>query len=686
MARAVHRAHAGRRHARADVGPYRAERRGLEPRRTRSGSLRSEPDPRVATGPRVTTDSRVPPGSVGVITPMTHTYCASCNRVRLTADGRLRTCLFGDHEVDLRGPLRAGEPLEPAFRAALADKPLEHALLQMRVGGCARSRKLVDDRINFAHGEQNYCGRRRQRRRHDRATHRRKATRASASSWSTSPRAFPRAKRSTSTSRRRSRDSTLASSAPTTTPIPRAPTVVVITAGIARKPGMSRDDLLATNAGIVRQVSESIKATSPDAIIIMVSNPLDVMCYVAKKVTGFPRERVIGMAGVLDTARYRAFLAASARRLRARHPGDGARRPRRHDGAARLVHVGERDPGDAAAGSGAPRRHRHPHPQRRRRDRASISRRGRPTTPRRRPRCEMVEAIVHDEKRVLPCAAWLEGEYGMSGLFLGVPCKLGARGLERIYRGGADGRRACRSRRRAPKPCASRWRPSSSSDASTSAVGLWQFYRSTIGKKIIMAATGLIFVAFVVVHMLGNLLLFQGPDRINATAGSCTARVSCCGSCASCCSSRSSCTSMPRSSSRARARQARPTGYDERRAAGLDGRRAHDPVGRGAAPRLHRVPPAALHHRDVAADLSARAMCTPTSSPAFTSGRSLCSISSPWPRWDCTCTTARGARSARWGSRGPRPTRCSRPIVTVVAIVIAVGLRARSDRRPGRAG
>jgi malate dehydrogenase len=85
--------------------------------------------------------------------------------------------------------------------------------------------------------------------------------------------------------------------------------VVVITAGIARRPGMSRDDLLATNAGIVRQVSESIKATSPEAVIIVVSNPLDVMCYVAKQVTGFPRERVIGMAGVLDSARYRAFLA-----------------------------------------------------------------------------------------------------------------------------------------------------------------------------------------------------------------------------------------------------------------------------------------------------------------------------------------------------------------------------------------
>src|ERR687895_889278 len=85
--------------------------------------------------------------------------------------------------------------------------------------------------------------------------------------------------------------------------------IVIVTAGIARKPGMSRDDLLNTNAGIVKQVSENIKRTSPNAIIIMVSNPLDVMAYVAKQVTGFPRERVIGMAGVLDTARYRSFLA-----------------------------------------------------------------------------------------------------------------------------------------------------------------------------------------------------------------------------------------------------------------------------------------------------------------------------------------------------------------------------------------
>src|SRR5215217_68644 len=85
--------------------------------------------------------------------------------------------------------------------------------------------------------------------------------------------------------------------------------IVVITAGIARKPGMSRDDLLNTNAGIVKSVSESIRQSSPDSIIIMVSNPLDVMSWVAKEVTGFPRERVLGMAGVLDTARYRSFIA-----------------------------------------------------------------------------------------------------------------------------------------------------------------------------------------------------------------------------------------------------------------------------------------------------------------------------------------------------------------------------------------
>jgi malate dehydrogenase len=207
--------------------------------------------------------------------------------------------------------------------------------------------------------------------------------------------------------------------------------IIVVTAGIARKPGMSRDDLLNTNASIVKQVSEQIRSTSPNAILIIVSNPLDIMCYVAMKVTGFPRERVLGMAGVLDTARYRAFLAeeldVSVRDIQAMVLGghgdtmvplvsytsvsgipitqlmtqaklDGIVDRTRNGGAEIVKHL---KTGSAyyAPSSAA---------------------------------VQMCEAIVNDQKRVLPCAAWLEGEYGMSGLFLGVPCKLGSGGLEKI--------------------------------------------------------------------------------------------------------------------------------------------------------------------------------------------------------------------------------------------------------------
>ncbi|HEU4628344.1 MAG TPA: malate dehydrogenase [Gemmatimonadaceae bacterium] len=207
--------------------------------------------------------------------------------------------------------------------------------------------------------------------------------------------------------------------------------LVVITAGIARKPGMSRDDLLNTNAGIVRQVAEQVKATSPDAIVIVVSNPLDVMCWVAKEVTGFPRERVIGMAGVLDTARYRAFLAeamdVSVRDIQAMvlgghgdtmvplisyttvsgipvtqlldRPTLDAIVDRTRSGGAEIVKHLKTGSAYYAPSAGA---------------------------------VQMVEAIVLDQKRILPCAAWLEGEYGMEGIYLGVPCKLGRRGLERI--------------------------------------------------------------------------------------------------------------------------------------------------------------------------------------------------------------------------------------------------------------
>ena len=207
--------------------------------------------------------------------------------------------------------------------------------------------------------------------------------------------------------------------------------IVVITAGIARKPGMSRDDLLNTNAGIVKSVAEQVAKTSPNAIIIVVSNPLDVMCYVAMKASGFPRERVIGMAGVLDTARYRSFLAEaleiSVRDIQAMVLGGhgdtmvplisyttvsgipitqlmekaklDAIVDRARNGGAEIVKYLKTGSAYYAPSSGA---------------------------------VQMVEAIAHDQKRILPCSAWLQGEYGMKDLFLGVPVKLGAKGMEKI--------------------------------------------------------------------------------------------------------------------------------------------------------------------------------------------------------------------------------------------------------------
>ena len=207
--------------------------------------------------------------------------------------------------------------------------------------------------------------------------------------------------------------------------------IVVITAGIARKPGMSRDDLLNTNVKIVREVSENVKRTSPNAILVMVSNPLDAMAYVAMKVTGFPRERVLGMAGVLDTARYRSFLAeavdVSVEDIQAMVLGGhgdtmvplisyttvsgipitqlierktlDAIVDRTRNGGAEIVKYLKTGSAYYAPSSGA---------------------------------VQMCEAIVKDKKRILPCAAWLTGEYGMSDVFLGVPCKLGRNGLEQI--------------------------------------------------------------------------------------------------------------------------------------------------------------------------------------------------------------------------------------------------------------
>ncbi|MBX6363773.1 MAG: malate dehydrogenase [Gemmatimonadetes bacterium] len=207
--------------------------------------------------------------------------------------------------------------------------------------------------------------------------------------------------------------------------------IVIVTAGIARKPGMSREDLLRTNADIVRDVSAKLKTSSPEAIVIMVSNPLDVMAYVCKETTGFPRERVVGMAGVLDTARYRSFIAmeldVSVEDIQALVLGGHGdtmvplasyttvsgiplRQLLPEDRIAALV--------DRARNGGA--------------EIVSLLKTGSAYYAPAAAAVQMAEAIVKDKKRVLPCSAWLEGEYGMQGLFLGVPVKLGRRGMEQV--------------------------------------------------------------------------------------------------------------------------------------------------------------------------------------------------------------------------------------------------------------
>jgi malate dehydrogenase len=207
--------------------------------------------------------------------------------------------------------------------------------------------------------------------------------------------------------------------------------VVVITAGLPRSPGMSRDDLVATNEKIVKDVTEKAIAQSPDAIMIIVSNPLDAMCHVAKNVSGWPKERVFGMAGILDTARFSTFIAwaanASVKDVTAMVLGGHGDQmvpvvsattvggvplrkvvadpeieqmvTRTAKGGGELVELLGTSawyaPGAAAA--------------------------------------QMVDSIMLDEKRVLPCTAYLEGEYGIDGLYMGVPVKLGAAGIEAIY-------------------------------------------------------------------------------------------------------------------------------------------------------------------------------------------------------------------------------------------------------------
>ena len=208
--------------------------------------------------------------------------------------------------------------------------------------------------------------------------------------------------------------------------------VVVITAGIARKPGMSRDDLQSTNAGIVKACAEKVKAASPNAIVILVSNPLDVMAYVAKVVTGFPKERVVGMAGVLDTARYRAFVAmaldVSVESVSAivlgGHGDQMVPLPRLTTvGGIPLTELLSKEKIDGivkrTAGGGG--------------EIVALLKTGSAYYAPAASTVEMVASILRDKKKILPCAAYLEGAYGISGCFVGVPAKLGARGVEQIY-------------------------------------------------------------------------------------------------------------------------------------------------------------------------------------------------------------------------------------------------------------
>jgi malate dehydrogenase len=207
--------------------------------------------------------------------------------------------------------------------------------------------------------------------------------------------------------------------------------IYVVTAGFPRKPGMSRDDLVAKNTKVIREISEEIRSRSPEAVVIMVTNPLDVMAYVAKEVTGFPRRRVMGMAGILDTARFRSFIAmeldVSVEDVQALVLGG-------HGdsmvpvvstvsvGGIPLTELVDEETVEAMVertrGAGG--------------EIVDLLGDGSAYYAPSAAVAQMCEAIVRDKKRVLPCAAWLEGEYGLEELFLGVPVKLGRGGVEEV--------------------------------------------------------------------------------------------------------------------------------------------------------------------------------------------------------------------------------------------------------------
>ncbi len=207
--------------------------------------------------------------------------------------------------------------------------------------------------------------------------------------------------------------------------------LVIITAGMARKPGMSRDDLLSTNVRIVADVTRKIVEHSPECVILVVTNPLDAMVYTALKVSGFPKQRVIGMAGVLDSARMRAFIAeelgVSIEDVTAfvlgGHGDTMVPLPRYSTVAG--IPITELLPPervaaicDRTAGGGA--------------EIVSLLKTGSAFYAPGAAVVEMAEAILKDNKRILPCAAYLEGEYGVDGYYLGVPCRLGGGGVEAV--------------------------------------------------------------------------------------------------------------------------------------------------------------------------------------------------------------------------------------------------------------
>ncbi len=208
-------------------------------------------------------------------------------------------------------------------------------------------------------------------------------------------------------------------------------TVVVITSGVARKPGMSRDDLLKTNMGIVADVTQKVVAGSPNAILIVVSNPLDAMCHVAYEAAGFPSERVVGMAGILDTARYRSFVAeelnVSVQDVHAYVLGGHGDTmvPLASYTTVAGIPIQELLPADRieavidrTRNGGA--------------EIVGLLKTGSAFYAPSAAVAEMVDAIILDQKRILPCAALLTGQFGINNLYVGVPVKLSAGGIEQI--------------------------------------------------------------------------------------------------------------------------------------------------------------------------------------------------------------------------------------------------------------